>query len=359
MNHYEHKAGNMITIGGDSHKRTHTFVAVDEVGRKVAETTVAATTDGHLEALLWASRWPERQWALEDCRHLTRRLESDLLRAGESVLRVPPRLMAGERRGAREVGKSDPIDAMSVARAALREADLPVARLDGEARQVKLLVDHRDDLVAERTRMQSRLRWHLHELMPDHVVARSALKRTVVLDDLDQRLDAIPGPVAKIAVELVARIRELTRRANELEREITVLVRVLAPSLLELPGCGVLSSAKIVAETAGVDRFRSNAAYARWNGTAPIPVWTGSERFRLSRGGNRQVNAAVHRIAITQWRGVGPGRNYILGRIGRGDTKTSAIRALRRRLSDEVFRRLRVDHDRYVSQTDRHPAIAA
>ena len=349
----------MITIGGDSHKRTHTFVAVDEVGRKVAETTVAATTEGHLEALEWAAKWPERTWALEDCRHLTRRLESDLLRVGEAVMRVPPRLMAGERRGAREVGKSDPIDAMSVARAALREPDLPVARLDGETRQVKLLVDHRDDLVAERTRMQSRLRWHLHALMPEHVITRSALKRTVVLDDFDRRLRLLEGPVAKIAVELVGRIRELTRRAKELEREITVLVRRLAPSLLELPGCGVLSTAKIVAETAGVDRFRSNAAYARWNGTAPIPVWTGSPRFRLSRGGNRQVNAAVHRIAITQWRGVGPGRDYMLRRIQRGDTKTSAIRALRRHLSDEVFRRLRLDQQQQVSASTTQPAIAA
>ncbi len=349
----------MITIGGDSHKRTHIFVAVDEVGRKVAETTVTATTDGHLEALSWAAKWPSRTWALEDCRHLTRRLENDLLRVGEAVLRVPPRLMAGERRSAREVGKSDPIDAMSVARAALREPELPVARLDGEARQVKLLVDHRDDLVAERTRMQSRLRWHLHELMPEHIITRSALKRTVVLDDLGRRLSAVGGPVARIAAELVGRIRELTRRANELEREITLIVRRLAPSLLELPGCGVLSAAKIVAETAGVDRFRSNAAYARWNGTAPIPVWTGSERFRLSRGGNRQVNAAVHRIAITQWRGIGPGREYMLRRIERGDTKTSAIRALRRHLSDEVFRRLRLDHQRHVAQLAQPAAIAA
>jgi len=88
-------------------------------------------------------------------------------------------------------------------------------------------------------------------------------------------------------------------------------------------------------------------------------VWTGSERFRLSRGGNRQVNAAVHRIAITQWRGVGPGRNYMLGRIARGDTKTSAIRSLRRHLSDEVFRRLRIDHERHATQAARHAAIAA
>ena len=334
----------MMMIGGDSHKRTHTFVVVDEVGRRVAEKTVRATTDGHLDALAWSTQWPERRWALEDCRHLTRRLEGDLLGAGEGVVRVPPKLMAAERRGSREAGKSDPIDAMSVARAAIREPGLPVARLDGEARRLKLLVDHRDDLVAERTRMQSRLRWHLHELMPEHQIPPKALRRWCVLDDLEDRLSKIDGLVAEIASELVCRIRDLTKRANELEAEIRTVVRKTAPSLLALPGCGVLSAAKIVAETAGVDRFKSRSAFARWNGTAPIPVWTGSERFRLNRGGNRQVNAAVHRIAITQWRGVGDrGRTYVLGRIERGDTKTSALRALKRRLSDEVFSRLRAD----------------
>jgi len=334
----------MLTIGGDSHKRTHTFVAVDELGRKVATTTVAATTDGNLDAIRWAGQWPERRWALEDCRHLTRRLESDLLRAGEEVVRVPPKLMAAERRSARESGKSDPIDAMSVARASLREPDLPSARLDGDARRLKLLVDHREDLVSERTRMQSRLRWHLHELMPDHVIAPKALKRWTVLDDTEKRLRAHDGLVAEIALELVGRIRELTARINQLEREIAGIVSTLAPTLLTLAGCGVLSAAKIVAETAGVDRFKSKSAFARWNGSAPIPVWTGSERFRLNRGGNRQVNAALHRIAVTQWRGVGDdGRAYVLRRLETGDTKTSALRALRRRISDEVFKRLHAD----------------
>lgn len=349
-----------ITIGADSHKRTHTFVAVDELGAKVAEKTVAATSDGHLDALRWATTWPQRRWALEDCRHLTRRLESDLLCVGEAVLRVPPRLMAAERRGSREVGKSDPIDALAVARAALREPDLPVARLDDEARRVKLLVDHRDDLVTERTRMQSRLRWHLHELMPEHHIAPKALRRFSVLADLEERLADHSGPVAEIAVELVGRIRELTKRANELQVEIGSIVTKIVPTLLAMPGCGVLSAAKIMAEVAGIDRFRSRAAFARWNGTAPIPVWTGSERFRLNRGGNRQVNAAIHRIAITQWRGAGPGRDYMLRRIERGDTKTAAIRALRRRLSDDVYTRLRAD----LHNTQHHPvnqptAIAA
>ena len=153
-------------IGADSHKRTHTLVALDEIGRRFGETTVAATDAGHLQLVQWAARWDEVGFALEDCRHLTRRLERDLLGAGYRVVRVPTRLMAGARRGGRQPGKSDPIDAEAVALAALRHDGLPVAELDGPTRQVKLLVDHRRDLVAERTRIQSRLRWHLHELDP-------------------------------------------------------------------------------------------------------------------------------------------------------------------------------------------------
>jgi transposase len=155
----------------------------------------------------------------------------------------------------------------------------------------------------------------------------------------------VKGTVAAIAAELVSRSRELTIRANQLEVEIRAIVRRLAPALLGLPGCGVLSAAKIVGETAGAARFRSNASFARWNGTAPIPVSSGkTDRQRLNRGGNRQVNAALHRIAVTQWRGVGTiGRAYVERRMAAGDSKTEAIRMLRRRLSDEVFRRLLVD----------------
>src|SRR5712691_13310037 len=142
-----------VVIGIDAHKRTHTMVATDAVGRRLAVTTVEATTDGHMVALEWASGWPGRRWAVEDCRHLTRTLESDLLRAGERIVRVPTKMMAGARRAGREAGKSDPIDALAVARAAWREPDLPVACLDGPERELRLLVDHRDDLVRERTRI--------------------------------------------------------------------------------------------------------------------------------------------------------------------------------------------------------------
>lgn len=202
----------MVVIGVDAHKRTHTLVAVDEAGRRLAEKTVAATPDGHLEAVEWAARWPERIFALEDCRHLTRRLEVDLLRAGEAAVRVPPHLMSVVRQSGRERGKSDPIDAHAIAHAALRELGLPVVQLDGEARDLRLLVDHRDDLVRERTRMQSRLRWHLHELFPGLEIPPKALRRQHVLAELEERLAGVTGTVADIARELLVRCRESTSR---------------------------------------------------------------------------------------------------------------------------------------------------
>lgn len=334
----------MVIIGVDSHKRTHTVVVIDDTGRKLGEKTASATPDGHLELRAWAGRHPDRTWALEDCRHLSRRLEGDLLRAGERVIRVPPKLMAGARRAGREPGKSDPIDALAVARAALREPDLPAAVLDGPERDLRLLVDHRDDLVAERTRDQARLRWHLHELDPGNEPAARSLDRAKVLASLEARLAGLEGTVARIARALVVRIRALTAETDALGREIASLVRSLAPSLLALPGCGPLSAAKLVGEAAGIVRFRSRAAFARHNGSAPVPVWSGNDiRHRLSRGGNRQLNAALHRIAITQVRIGAEGRRYYDQRIAAGDTTTEAYRALRRRLSDEVYRRMRDD----------------
>ena len=342
----------MVVVGSDSHKRTHTFVAVDGNGRELGHKTVAATPAGHLEGLRWAAQWPERMWALEDCRHLSRRLEADLLRAGERVVRVPPKLMASARRGGREPGKSDPIDALAVARAALREAELPAAQLDGVERELRLLVDHREDLVCERTRDQNRLLWHLHELEPGWRLPAGSLSTLKTLDVVAERVATHDGVVAEIALELVDRIRRATVRVNALERRVAALVQPLAPGLLALVGCGALTAAKVIGETAGAARFRSKAAFARHNGSAPIPVWSGnSDRHRLNRGGNRQLNAALHRIAITQMQKPGPARDYIDKRLAGGDTKTEAIRALRRKISDEVYRRLILDeHARSTSE---------
>ncbi len=259
----------MVMIGADSHKRTHTVVALDDVGRRVGEKTVAATSEGHLLLVQWSAQWSDVTFALEACRHLTRRLERELLSAGHGIVRVSTRLMAGARRGAREPGKSNPIDAQAVAMAALRHPDLPVAALDGPAREVKLIVDHRRDLVAERTRVHNRLRWHLHELDPTLQVPSRGLRRYCILTDLAAELEHHHGVVARLARELVERARHLTKKINALEAELRPLVRRLAPSLLAIPGCGTLGAAMILGETAGAHRFRNKDAYARFTGTAP------------------------------------------------------------------------------------------
>lgn len=336
----------MVIVGIDAHKRTHTAVAVDEAGRKLGEkTTHATTTEANLELVRWADGFgTDRRFAVEDCRHLSRRLEADLLAAGEELVRVPPKLLAHARDAARTYGKSDPIDALAVARAALREPNLPIARLDGASRDLRLLVDHREDLVRDRTAQINRLRWHLHELDPAWDPAPRALVRFKHLDAAAARLEGLHGTVAWVARDLVGRIRELTVAANELERRIVQAVSGLAPTLLGLAGVGALTAAKIVAEVAGVRRFRSKDAFARHNGTAPLPVWSGNRvRHRLSRTGNRQLNAAIHRIAVTQMRIHEGAKSYLDRRLSTGNTKTEAIRALKRKLSDVVYRRLLAD----------------
>lgn len=336
----------MIVLGIDAHKRSHTVVAADEVGRQLGQkTTMATTSADHLEMIRWADQHGlDRVWAVEDCRHLSRRLESDLLAAGERIVRVPPKLMAHARDAARTYGKSDPIDALAVARAALANPDLPSAQLDGPSRELRLLVDHREDLVAERTRMINRLRWHLHDLDPSWDPPAKALNRLCRLDEIVERLTEFESTVARIAGELVVRIREITIADRALEREIAGLVNKLAPTLVALVGVGALTAAKIVGETADAGRFKSKDAYARHNGTAPLPVWSGNrERHRLARTGNRQLNAAIHRIAVTQIRCHPDAIAFIERRLAMGNTKTEAIRALKRRLSDVVFRALIAD----------------
>jgi transposase len=338
----------MVIVGIDAHKRTHTAVAIDEAGRKLGEkTTRMTTTEANLELLRWADGFgPERRFAVEDCRHLSRRLEADLLAAGETLVRVPPKMMAHARDAARTYGKSDPIDALAVARAALREPGLPIARLDGPSRDLRLLVDHREDLVRDRTSQVDRLRWHLHELDPAWDPAPRSLVRFKHLDAAAARLEDLEGTVAWVARDLVRRIRELTVAANELERRIVEQVSRLAPALLEIAGVGALTAAKIVAETADVRRFRSKDCFARHIGTAPLPVWSGNRvRHRLSRTGNRQLNAAIHRIAVTQMRIHEHAKAYLERRTVMGNTKTEALRALKRKLSDVVFRALLVDAD--------------
>ena len=337
----------MVVVGSDVHKRTHTFVAVDEAGCKLAELAVKADPKGHDKAICWARKrfGEELKWAIEDCRHLSARLELDLLNAGEVVVRVSPKLMAEQRRTARTRGKSDPIDALAVARAALREPDLPVATHDEASRELKLLVDRREDLVGERTRMMNRLRWHLHRIAPgdpDADPAPKALKQAKTRRRVAEWLADKDGIDARLARDVLADIDRITPVINDLEREIARLVKNQAPGLLDLPGCGDLTAAKIVGETAGIDRFADDAKYAMHAGVAPIPVWSGRTkgRVRMNKSGNRQLNAALHRIAITQIRLGGLGKAYYDKRLAAGDSETEALRCLKRRLARVVYRTL-------------------
>ena len=331
----------MIVVGVDVHKQSLTAIAVDEVGRPVAEQTV-----GHAQVLLeWAvSLAGERLWALEDCRQLIRTLERTLIGAGEQLVRVPPKLMAPQRRAGRVRGKSDPIDALAVARAALREPRLDHPR-QGEQRlrELKLLVDHRDDLVDERRRAQQRLRWHLHELDPDLAVPAGALDRTVWLDRLGRRLARHEQSVlVRIARELLGRCRSLIRTILELERELGAQTSETAPSLLALPGCGTLSAAKLLGEIGPIERFDTDAQLARHAGVAPLEASSGKhQRHRLDRGGNRQLNCALHRIAITQARVHPPARAYLERKQGEGKSRREAIRCLKRQLARTVYTTLK------------------
>jgi len=351
----------VIVIGIDPHKQTHTAVAVDgSTGELLGELTVPARQAGHERLLGWARALAaERRFALEDCRHVSGSLERVLLARGETVVRVPPKLMAGARRSARERGKSDAIDAAAVARAALREPGLPLARVEGPTREIRLLLDHREDLVGERTRIQQRLRWHLHDLDPELEIPGGALDRRVWLERLGRRLGRLEQSVqVRICRELVARCRELARRASELERELALLVAQQAPALLALPGCGALTAAKLLAETGGVERFDSDAKLALHAGAAPLDASSGrQQRHRLNRSGNRQLNCALHRIAITQGRTHPPARAYLERKQAEGKSRREALRCLKRHLARTVYNTLKTTVTTTPSTAPHEPCL--
>ena len=276
------------------------------------------------------------------------------------MVRVHTRLMAADRQGGRQPGKSDPIDALAVARAALREPDLPVARLDGPASTVKLLSDHRSDLVAERTRLCNRLRWHLHELDPGLQVPSRGLHPYHVLDKLAARLAGMDGVVARIAAELVARCRDLTKQINALERELGSLVRDLGPGAAghsRLRGTqrrghrrrdrrGI--TVPLTERLRPVHRHRPDPGVVRQHRPGP------PEPRRQPR---RQLRPAHDRGA--QARGIGPGKDYLYKQLAVGKTCTEALRLLRRQLSDAAFRALRADeHRQHATADDLLPAAA-
>jgi transposase len=336
----------MIVIGADAHLRSHTAGAVDAAtGRVIGDRTVAAKRRTFDDLLVWARRLSgERIWAIEDCRHVSGSLERFLLARGEQIVRVPPKLMAGARSSARERGKSDRIDAVAIARAALREGleTLPTARLAGPELDLRLLGDHRERLVAQRTALINDLRWSLHDMWPEFEIPPRVLITSAWQERIGRRLArAEQTPRVRIARDELRRIRELSRSIKALELELRDLVVQLAPQLLAEVGCGVLTAAKLIGEIAGIGRFASDAKLARLAGSAPIPASSGrSNRHRLDRGGNRQLNCALHRLAVNKARLDPDTSAYLARKQAEGKTRREALRCLKRYLARRVWRLL-------------------
>jgi transposase len=289
----------MIVIGLDVHKQSVTAVAVDEAGRPLSEKLIPVGSD---ELLGWAGALDAvRLWAVEDCRQLTRWLERQLLAVGEDVVRVPPKLTVPERRAGRTRGKSDPIDALAIARAALREPDLSRPQPGEQAsREIKLLVDHRDDLVDQRRRTQQRLRWHLFQLDPTYVVPLRMLGRSSHLERVSRWLARQEQELqVRLARELVTSCRALNRQVAELDQQLEQRVKETAPRLLELPGCAAVTAAKLLAEIGPIDRFRSDAQLARHSGVAPLQASSGRSPHGSTWSGNeaKARAAAKHSAA--------------------------------------------------------------
>jgi transposase len=332
----------MVTIGVDPHKQTHTAVAADSLGSQLAQRTITARRDGFGQLLEWGRRLDtERVWVIEDVRHVAGGLERFLLDHGETVVRLSPRLMADARRGVRERGKSDPIDALAIARAALREGldTLPTARLAGPELEIRLLGVHRERLVGARTRMINELRWQLHDLWPDWTIPPRALTVASWQLKVSRRLaNAQRGARVQIARDMISRVRELTRSITALTDQLAGLVAQVAPQLLAEPGLGALLAAKFIGEIAGIDRFSSDAQLARLAGCAPIPVASGrTDRHRLDPGGNRQLNHAFHMLAVTKIRHDPRTAVYLARQRANGKTNKDAIRSLKRHLVRRVY----------------------
>jgi transposase len=352
----------MIVLGADMHKSSHTLAGVVAgTGELLADKTAAVGVRGFAEMLDWGrGLGAQRVWALEDCRHVSSSFERFLIERGERVVRVPTRLMAGARRGSRERGKSDRIDALAVARAALAEGidTLPAAQLAGSELDLRLLVDHREHLVRARVALNNTLQWHLHDLWPELRLPGSSLFYAKWAERIARRLArAEQSTRVRIARDELRRIRELTHSINTLEADIADLVSEIAPQLLAQPGFGPLTAAKLVGEIAGAERFSSDAKLARSAGLAPIPISSGkTNRRRLDRGGNRQINAAIHRVAITRARCHPETKAYLERKRAEGKTTREAIRCLKRHLIRDVWQLLRTPTP--IQQTHPQPSTS-
>jgi transposase len=339
-----------VMIGIDPHKGSHTAVALDDIEQPLGELRVRSAA-GQVERLVqWASPFAERTWAIEGAGGLGYLLAQQLVAVGERVVDVQPKLAARVRLLATgSSNKNDPNDARSVAVAALRAA-VPEVRAEDHVKVMKVWAKRHRDLSSHRTRIACRLHAVLCELTPGGFADEiSAAQATRLLDELEPA-GAVAAARHAVACELVADLRRLDDQLRDTKQRITAAVKASKTTLTELFGVGPIVAATIIGDVADIGRFPSRDHFAAYNGTAPIEVSSGERRrkvFRLSRRGNRRLNHAIHMAAVTQIRHRhSPGRAYYDHKIAEGHSGKEAIRALKRRISDAVYRQLRADADR-------------
>jgi transposase len=330
----------MGVVGIDTHKATLAACAIDDVGQVLDERTFPNEPAGFEALLGWLGGLGViSRIGLEGSAGYGAAAARFLLAAGQPAIEVPPQLSHRERLRTRRAGKSDPGDALAIARVTLRESELPPVRLDDASRELKLLVEARDDLAAEATRVRNRLHADLVVIAPGYSAVATNLVADKYRRAAGRLLRRMPGVQAELARGRLARLGELATELRALDRRIDGLVA--DHPLRQLWGAGPLVTAKLLGEIGDIRRFRSADAFAMLAGVAPIPASSGqTSRMRLNRGGNRQINRALHGIVLAQVRTYQPAKDFVARKRAEGKSWREALRALKRHLARIVFRLL-------------------
>ncbi len=329
-----------VVIGMDPHKRSATIEVMARDETVIGGGRFDTDRDGYTAMKKYASQWPHRVWAIEGCQGIGRHIANRLLADGEQVVDVPPKLSARARVFATGQGrKTDATDAHSVALVGTRMAGLRPVVDDEQLAVLRTLVDRRRSLGEEHTRMVAQLHHLLLELVPGGAKRfLSAAQAKQILAKVRPR-DAAGKVRRRVAAELVTDLERTYRRKKAADKELTELVRATGTTLLDLTGIDPSGAARLLVEIGDITRFPDKAHFASWNGTAPIDASSGDHvRHRLSRAGNRQINRVLHIMATVQLRNPTEGRAYFDRKKASGKTSMEAMRALKRRLSDIVYR---------------------
>jgi transposase len=340
----------VITIGIDPHKSSLTAVAVQPDGQTHPPIRLVVGRTTPVVLLAWAAQWPERQWAVEGATGLGRGIAQQLVTAGEQVLDVPAKLAARARLlGSSSARKTDVADAISVAAVALHNRRLNRVQVEDHITIMRLLTERRDDLVAEHTRWINRLHVLLRDLHPGGAEVRLDTTDASALLSKIRPATAADHQRKQLARDVVRDLRRHEASIKDLEKQLRAAVTASGTTLTEIPGIGFLTAAKILALTGDIRRFPNQEHYASYAGTAPIDVSSGDQvAHRLSRRGYRQLNAAIHVVAVTQARdpGPGPGRDHYRRKLAEHKTAKEASRSLKQRFSNAAYRRILADHQR-------------